>query len=210
MGRRSLVTERRQQIIAITIQVIATHGVRGTTLERVADTADMARGHIRHFVGNRDDLITDAARVFYFGDEAMDDKDLDHIAASAPILEPEGSLSEALDYLFGEFGEPGSKNAAAFSFHDASRSMPSVHAIVLRAYLGMQSSLSSILHREHPGAGEERCRRVAYTLVTMAIGNSYILDLEVSDERIADVRAIADQLIDSLQHAPASASSGTP
>lgn len=198
MGRQSLAPERRQQIIVVTIQAIATYGVRGTTLERVADMAKMARGHIRHFAGNRDDLITDAARVFYFGEDAIDEKDVALLARTAPIIDPGTKVSEALDYLFGEFGEPGSKNAAAFSFHDASRSMPSVHDIVLQAYLGMQVSLSEALKLEHPAASLQDCGRVAFGLVNMAIGNSYILDLEKSKERNTDARAVADMLVASL------------
>lgn len=205
MGRPSVAPERRQQIIAITLQSIATYGVRWTTLERVADMADMARGHIRHFAGNRDDLITTAARVFYFGEESIDEKDIKHAASSAPIIKPGSTVSEALDYLFGEFGEPGSKNAAAFSFHDASRSMPSVHEIVLHAYMGMHESLSAALKEEHPSTSAEDCSRVAYGLVSMAIGNSYILDLEISKERNAHARAVAEQLLTGLRSRP-----GTP
>ena len=198
MGRRSLATERRRQIIAVTIEAIATYGVRGTTLERVADMADMARGHVRHFVGNRDELITDAARVFFFGDEAMDDKDLDHVASSAPLVDPSWSTDDALDYLFGYFAAPGSANAAAFSFADASRSMPAVHEIVFRAYMGMQTSLIEILRREYPGASEVQCRRVAYSLLTIGIGNTYLLDFEMSDERNADARTVGEELIAAL------------
>lgn len=205
MGRRSLATERRRQIIAVTIQTIATHGVRGTTLERVADMAEMARGHVRHFVGNRDELITDAARAFYFGDDAIDDKDLERVATTSPIVEPGWNVEQALDYLFGEFAEPGSDNAAAFSFADASRSMPAVHEIVLRAYSGIQSSLIEILGREYPQATEARLRAVAYGLLTIAIGNTYILDLDMSEQRIADARSSAEDLIAALRDTRADA-----
>lgn len=202
MGRRSVAAERRRQIIAVTIESIATHGVRGTTLERVADMAEMARGHVRHFVGNRDELITDAARAFYFGDDAIDDKDLDRVASAEPIVDPGWTADEAMDYLFGEFAAPGSESAAAFSFADASRSMPAVHEIVLRAYTGIQSSLIEILRRECPQASEAKRRAVAYGVLTIALGNTYILDLEMSEQRIADARSSAEALIAALRNAP--------
>ncbi|SDL36589.1 TetR/AcrR family transcriptional regulator [Microbacterium azadirachtae] len=195
MGRPSLAAERRRQIIGVTIQCMAVHGVAGTTLERIADAAGMARGHVRHYVGNREELLTDAARFFYFGEAAMDEKDLDRIMAASPIIDPASTVEEALDYLFGEFAAPSADNAAATAFVDAGRTIAEIHTIVLRAYLSFETALTDILHRAHPDAAPRECRRVAYAVLATAIGNTFMTDLELSPERIADARSAAAELI---------------
>ena len=57
MGRRSLAEERRVQILEAAARCIAEHGVEGATQERIAAAAGMSRPHIRHYVGNRGDLL---------------------------------------------------------------------------------------------------------------------------------------------------------
>lgn len=65
MGRPSVAAERREQILDATMTTIAEHGIHGTTLDRIADTAGMSRGHVRHFVGNRDRLLLDTATALF-------------------------------------------------------------------------------------------------------------------------------------------------
>ncbi|MGV8881469.1 MAG: TetR family transcriptional regulator [Rhodoglobus sp.] len=198
MGRRSLATERRQQIITVTIQCMAIHGVAGTTLERIAELAGMARGHVRHFAGNRDELLTDAARVFFFGDEVIDEKDVAVALATAPIIPRSLGVDAALSYLFGEFATPNSENAAVTAFVDAGRTMPAIHEIVLSAYRSMEVALTEIIDDAHPDASEESCWRVAHTVLTMALGTTFLADLEYRPEPIADALRIAHSLIASL------------
>ena len=195
MGRRSIAVERRRQIITVTIQCIATHGVAGTTLERIADTAGMARGHVRHFVGNRDELLTDAARVFYFGDGAMDESDIPTLLATSPTIDRQWSLEQAMDYLFGEFAAPGTDNAAAIAWVDASRTMPAIHEIVLSAYAGISASMRDAIAAAHPDAPDADCQRVATALLALAIGTTFMTDLEPSQDRIDDARSAGEELL---------------
>lgn len=198
MGRRSLATERRQQIITAAIQCMAANGVSGTTLERIADTAGMARGHVRHFAGNRDELITDSARVFFFGDGAESEKNLGVLAATSPMVDPEQDVTGVLDYLFGEFAAPNDDNPAAFAFMDAGRTMPHVHAIVTAAYSGIQKSLQTALHREYPQTTSEQCARTAYAVFALAFGNTLLTDIEPSDQQSANARSVAEEIIATL------------
>lgn len=201
MGRRSLAKERRAHIIAVTIQCMATHGFAGTTLEKIAETARMTRGHVRHYVGNRDDLLVDAARVFYFGEQAMDETDLDAAAAAAPFLSSEATMGEALDYLFGAFGAPGQDNRSVTAFVDASHKIPEIREIIVRAYSSIQQSTDAVLSRAYPRVSDERRRLVAYTLMTHAIGTAFLVDVDYRLERLQVARAAAESLIASLEAA---------
>src|SRR5699024_12343943 len=65
MARPSVANERRQQIMEATLATMTEHGISGTTLDRIAESAGMSRGHVRHFLGNRDEILVNTARYFY-------------------------------------------------------------------------------------------------------------------------------------------------
>ncbi|TPW74048.1 TetR/AcrR family transcriptional regulator [Schumannella soli] len=200
MAQPSRSLERRRQIIAATVQCMAADGVGGTTLARIAETAGMARGHMRHFAGNREALLTDAARVFYFGETALEQPDLDvaELERRAPLVPSAADTTGALDYLFGEFAEPGSENAAANAFMDAGRTIPDIHRIVVTAYRGMEQSLTRLLEREHPKSPAADCRRVAYGVLTIAMGHNLLNEVDAAAERSDAARAGALRLIAEL------------
>ena len=198
MGRTSLAAERRRHIVQVTIDCISTHGIRGATLERIAESAGMTRGHIRHYAGNRDELLTDAARVFYFGEQAIDEKDARLASNAGPLLDPAMSLDDALAYIFGEFIAPNSENPAAIAFLDASRTMPSIREIVLRAYSGISESLTEVIARAYPHATHEAVRRASHGIVALGLGLFLYNEIEISEQVVADARSIADDLISTL------------
>ncbi len=198
MGRRSLASERRRQIITATIECMATNGYAGTTLERIADEANMVRGHVRHYAGNREELLTAAARVFFFGDTAIDEDNLDELAAQTPVIPTSSSLAEVLDYLFGAFTASTSENAAASAFITAARTIEPIRRIVLAAYLGMHASLMEILAASCPGADSARTRQSAYGILTVALGATMLNDIDVSQQRIDDARHAAEALVAEL------------
>lgn len=57
MPRKSLAEERTAQIIVAFEQCIARYGLEGSTLERIAEQAEMKRTILRHYIGNREDLV---------------------------------------------------------------------------------------------------------------------------------------------------------
>lgn len=57
MARPSLKAEKTEVILTAYEQCVAKYGVEGATLQRVADTAGMARPLLRHYIGNQEDLL---------------------------------------------------------------------------------------------------------------------------------------------------------
>ncbi|WP_291048864.1 TetR/AcrR family transcriptional regulator [Herbiconiux sp.] len=203
MGRPSLATERRRQILEAAIRCIAAHGLAATTLDGIAEEAGMARGHVRHYAGNRDAVLTDAAVLLYFG-EVPEAGAEDPVAAHGGTFLPEdtATIEAALDYLFGDFAEPGPENTVALAFVDAARTNPSIHAIVVDAYLSSQSELAAILATTHPECEPDARADAAYGILTLAIGNVFMADLEVSAQRTASARRSAERLIAALPTSP--------
>ena len=64
MARPSVREARKQQILDAFEVCVARYGVEGTTLERMAAEAGLARALIRHHMGNRDDLLRALVKRF--------------------------------------------------------------------------------------------------------------------------------------------------
>ncbi|MEM7276507.1 MAG: TetR/AcrR family transcriptional regulator [Pseudomonadota bacterium] len=64
MPRPSLKTERTEEILEAFENCVARYGVEGSTLERIAEEAGLARALIRHNVGNKDELLDALVKRF--------------------------------------------------------------------------------------------------------------------------------------------------
>lgn len=62
MARASLVEKRKPEILEAFARCIGRYGVAGTSLEAIAAAAGMRRSILRHFVGNREQLLLETAR----------------------------------------------------------------------------------------------------------------------------------------------------
>ena len=57
MGRKSLAAARREEILDAFERCVVKYGLEGSSLEQIADEAGMKRSIIRHYIGNRDELV---------------------------------------------------------------------------------------------------------------------------------------------------------
>jgi TetR/AcrR family transcriptional repressor of bet genes len=72
------------------------------------------------------------------------------------------------------------------------------NAFVVDAYLSSEAELGDVLTRAAPHASPEQCASAAYGILTMALGNVFMSDIEVSHERTARARRMAELLVDEL------------
>lgn len=160
----------------------------------------MARGHVRHFAGNREDILTGAARLFYFGDVAEPSSAAPASTETAGTFLPESvtTIDAAIVWLFGGFAEPGPENIAALAFVDAARTIESVRAVIVAAYGSSESELRRLLTVATPRASEEEIARTASALLAMALGTVFLSDVQVSPERTARARRTAELLVAEL------------
>ncbi|THG33271.1 TetR/AcrR family transcriptional regulator [Naasia lichenicola] len=195
MGRPSVADARRRQILEAAIRCLANNGLAATTLDGIAAEAGMARGHVRHFAGNRDEILAAAATLLYLGEVPGPDA----VASGEPVgsFLPAGTttVEAALDYLFGGFAEPGPENVAALAFIDASRSNERIREVVTGAYLTSLMELQHLLTAAAPSVEADRVNAVAYGVLTVALGNVFMADLEVSPARTELARKNAEALI---------------
>ncbi|NIY79614.1 transcriptional regulator BetI [Celeribacter sp. HF31] len=62
MGRRPLSTIRRKEFARAAYDCLARHGMSGTTLARVAETAGVSKASLLHYFKNKDELLEAAMR----------------------------------------------------------------------------------------------------------------------------------------------------
>ena len=190
VGRPSLANERRSQISAAALRVLAEHGITGVTLERIAEEAGMARGHVRHFAGNRDAILAEAAEHFYF----------DGTGGASFLPAEVTTITDALDYLFGEdFTKPGGDNDVVKGYLVAARTNSDIAAITHRAYRGAQHALEALVVAWEPGAAADDVTRVAYGILTIALGNVFMEELTPAAHLTHAARAAAEQLLEALR-----------
>ena len=57
MARPSMAAQRKEEILDALEACILAHGIQATSLENIADKAGVKRTILRHYIGNRDDII---------------------------------------------------------------------------------------------------------------------------------------------------------
>ncbi|GAA1511227.1 AcrR family transcriptional regulator [Agromyces terreus] len=190
MARPSVAAERREQIIDATMTTIAEHGIHGTTLDRIADAAGMSRGHVRHFVGNRDRLLHDTALAVF----------ADPDGEPVSILPTDvADLAGALDYLFGaEFSTSDRENAVVLGLVELARVTPDIAQVLTTAYTATRVQLADLVASAHPDAGREACVTAAYSILTSALGSVFLGDFDADPARAVHSRAAAEALLATL------------
>lgn len=190
MPRPSVAAERREQIIQAAIQTLAEHGAKNASLDRIADAAGMSRGHIRHFVGNRDRLLRDAARTVFFNPDG------------SPSILPDGtdSFAAAVDFLFSpEFTAYDPENRVVLALVDISHANQEIAGIIADSYTQTRAQLAGFLASDFPGTAPGVRKTVADGTLTIALGNVFLGEFDTDPERSASARTAADLLARSLR-----------
>lgn len=189
MARPSVADERIRQIVEATIRTIATHGITGASLDRIAEEAGMSRGHVRHFLGNREELLRESARRFY----------TEESQGSSILPAGTASVGAVLDHLFGEeFVAPGNDNAVVLGFVEAARTDPVIADVLVAAYRSTHELFADLLAREHPRASRTVCEDTAYAVVAIALHNVFLSDIASASTGTARARDTAERLIAAL------------
>ena len=97
MARPSVKEKRTEEILNAFEKCVARFGVEGSTLEKIAEEASLRRSLLRHYIGNRDELI-DALIARYI---ERSDADMALLSTSLKGATPE----KFIEYFFYEEGD---------------------------------------------------------------------------------------------------------
>jgi AcrR family transcriptional regulator len=196
VGRPSVADERIEEILDAYTRCVARYGLDGTTLQQVADEAGMARGHIRHYVGNRDEL----RRIFgkrLFARYAGQGQNVATDAAS-------GKKAETLVRHFFRAGNaPNDDYAAIDALFAAARFDENLRKRLRTVYTGLESLVSSALADDYPGREPMVYEDAAYQIVALAYGHWSFSELDFPVARVQSALRGALAVIDRVARAQA-------
>lgn len=200
VGRPSKRPQRIDEVLDAFTRCVARHGLAGTTLQKVADEAGMARGHLRHYAGNRDELRELFARriIGRYAERA---------AQLATTGTPGTQTRTLIDYLFGEEMEPGDDNAAIDALLAAARFDDDLRERIRTVYAGLETSLMHALAADHPGRPETAYTQSAYQILALAYGHWTLREMGFPQDRTAGAHRLAIAVMTSLSTTAAERSS---
>jgi AcrR family transcriptional regulator len=191
MGRPSLAATRREQILDAVTRCVAEYGVEGTTLERVAEASGFSRGHIRHYVGNREEMLAkceDRLASHYIG----------RMREICDTTEPGQRGAALVQFLFGEEWAPAADNIAVNALMWAAARNEAVRSHLRASYLATERMLARALRADYPHAPATECANTAYALLCLAFAHSTLLELSFPAARRRAVVAVTARLLGPL------------
>ena len=191
MARPSIKQERRNQILDACEICLVQYGVAGTTLDRVAETAGLARPLIRHNLGNRAALLDATIERFI----QRSDQDLEKWLADLPETNPVATL---VDWLF----DPDASDPHFFGL-SAALSIAAIQDVRLAKLLRewndrFVSRLATIVQASTPASRPEDVETVAAGIAAMYLGSDSGLSSESSAPFRQQCKAAATRLIETL------------
>lgn len=194
MGRPSLAKERTVQILQAYAVCIGRFGLEGATLERVSEESGFSRGHIRHYVGNRDEMRRKLVQwiVDDFGEQAVE-----MMAGAPPGERARARMHHMLESGLG----PAPDNAAIDVLLGATTYDADLRAMMRGIYLDLERSIARSLRDDYPGAPAAVYREGAYQLLAIAFGNWSLSELEFPASRQRAAVAIGEAVLDRVRDA---------
>lgn len=193
MGRKDLTETRRNQILDAFEKCIVEFGMSGATLTKVAEAAQINRGMIHHYIGDRNDLIF--ALV-----ERLIESYREDFSKYLGAFREKPNLDTILEYFFDEWGRVDSNDDVIIDALVAESAQNSnLQKLVFEAYSILKNEIAEVLHELHPIASLEHCQNVAYAIMSMAYGNSSMIWLGFDRTRLPEIRSLAKTLVKTLE-----------
>ncbi|MCY4607728.1 MAG: TetR/AcrR family transcriptional regulator [bacterium] len=189
MARPDLSAERSEQILDAFSRCVARSGLDAASLEEVAGEAGVRRSIIRHYIGNRDDLVA----AFLDRLEARLQLQNDEMRAWFIANPGVGSVP---DYLFPE--APDDELPVLESVYSAARRNPAIAARLESWLQGFVDALGDVLRASFPDADPDDVTTVAHGLAAIYNDHQSMLTLRGPPRYRAMALAAAHKLIASL------------
>lgn len=186
--------ERRTQIFEAFRRCVAREGLEKTTLDAVAREAGLQRSAIRHFVGNRDQLVREAlvalAAEYY---EAFD--------RSVAEARGKARIDLLLAFLFdGAFAhEHGESDRVVNALLAGAAADEGARRALREMYEGFLESVERELRSAYPKARAPRRREAAWAILCIAETHVTMIDLGFDESRTELAKRAARRILDGLR-----------
>lgn len=192
MGRKSLQTVRRAQIMDACEAIVLEEGLAAASPARVAGRVGLDRTTVHHYFRTQADLLGGLV-------ERIVDGYLAEVRELAAERGSSAGVGEILDFLLSpDFARPRYDRLvdelAAASYRDTE-----VRNQLRRLYRTLEEFTVSMLLKAVPAAPPERVRETAYTIYALIEGAYLLHALGFQDDRLEAARRTAHQLVEVLQ-----------
>lgn len=192
MGRNSLAEERKAQILSAFARCVARSGFAGTSLESVAEEAKLARGHVRHYLGNRHDQVVALCEwVSTAGHEAFTEV--------RRIPDDAKRADAVMDYLFNpHFYEPSEGLAVFLALFEEARRDETLRAMFLDSYRDILNTMAGALAGADSSLSKKDATETAYLMLCAAVGNAHLSQSGIEPSRTRRVGTLARRVLKAL------------
>ena len=192
MGRPSLSEQRTREILEAFMRCVARQGLGGTSMQDIADEAGMKRPILRHYVGNRAELVSALAE--YVADQYRAQLD-----AWIGALPTEGRLDALLKAFFPR--TPASEADEILVLESLIAAAPddeTIRAPILAFVNHALSAIEQLVAAEAPQASKAERRAVAYGILSVWWNHSSLTPLRTPRSHRQAALDAARLLIDAL------------
>lgn len=191
MPRPSLKDVRSEEILDAFMRCVARFGLDGSTTERISSEAGVGRPLLRHYLGNRDQMVASLIDHVIQRFETM----TSDLFAGLPGVR---RLDALLRTLFVD-RDHAPENAAVFqALVAASERYPVLRNPLMCFVADFEARIATEIRREHPRADIEACDIAAAGVAAIYFNTAAVVPLKPPSEWLANQHRAARVLIDQL------------
>ncbi|MCL6268617.1 TetR/AcrR family transcriptional regulator [Sansalvadorimonas sp. 2012CJ34-2] len=192
MPRPSLKEERTEQVLQAFQKCVARYGLDGSSLERIAEESGLQRSLVRHFVGNRTDLVHSlAARV-------IEQSDLQWQLLIEQLPET-NAVDTLLQCLFFYKDEQPETMLIVSSLISAAVRDDVLKKAMQKWFQQFVGDIEKILQRDFSTASKEDIHNTAFGIVSLYLNLDSLTPLDLDDHYRPPAHKAATKLVSTLK-----------
>ena len=192
MPRPSLKSTRSETILEAFVTCVARYGIEGSTQERIAKESGIKRPLIRHYLGNRDQMVD--ALIDYMG--AKFDEDTEAVFQNLP---EENRIEALLDMMLDYEGAATASMSVVYESIVACASQyPKARTMTLDCTARLLAALEQELRAAFPHATAEEISATAYGIFSVSICVESLAPVNPPDAWVKSARMAVRSLVQAL------------
>ena len=193
MPRPSLKDQRSREILDAFVSCVARYGIEGATQERIAIEAGVKRTLLRHYLGNRDDMV-EALYMHVVGEFDVLTEMLD--AALQNCKQP----SELIDLLFDTNHATDPRLVLVFqALTVRAETDPKMRSALLASMERFTAVIDSYLLRNVAGGAKTKSQAIAHGLAALYMSSDALTPLDPPSQWRAALKRAAFTLINTME-----------
>jgi len=192
MGRKSLASERRSQIVKALYQCISKHGLQKSTIKKIAEEAGVQSGILHHYFKDRDEIIEEMVDAF------VDDISQRYLAEISRCKNPQARFNRAVDFLFSPYAMSDENTAFFYDCWAEGRRNKKVRKSFTRYYQRFRAGMIKLLTETGKSAGltAAQTKRLATMIVAIQDGVSLQWDMDPGNINLKTMSRMTKRLIE--------------